>query len=269
MIKVLPAPTETPLSLGGVRRELWGTDDESAIAHLLAELQSELKGRGDSTPLIVSSPRERYYVVATGIARRTPLTGSGWMALALTLGSVAMTGTPAVAPTPFVVRQLSGEVVTVDPITLATVPRSAAYSKFKQVAGWLGVSDLEAARIVGVGRTTPYAWERDAHEPRPSRAGKLYEYHSLLGSVLRSLGPTGLQTWLSSGIPSPRQRLVAGNLAAAYDAAHDLIFSTRYQPTTQLGALQDERRIAPPRVNRPAGADEVTLARRRPRTLTV
>jgi hypothetical protein len=239
------------------------------MARFIAELQNELRGSTNTTSALLSTPGLRYYLLATGIARRMPLTGSSWMALALTVGTVALTGSAAIVPTPFIVRQPTGAVVTIDPVTVGSIPRSVAYNKFKETANWLGVTDQEATKILGVGRTTPYAWERRAHEPRPSKAGRLFEYHALLAGLVRTVGPQGLQSWLSSGNPHPRHLLRQGDLAGAYDAAHGLIFSDRYEPQIRLGALQSEAPVAPPRSVGKSSTDELKGSIRRARKMRV
>lgn len=258
------------MTVGDVRLGLWSTNiDESEMAKFVAELQNELRGSTNSTSALLSTPQLRYYLLATGIARRMPLTGSSWMALALAVGTVALTGTAAIVPTPFIVRQPTGAVVAIDPVTVGSIPRSVAYNKFKETANWLGVTDEEATKILGVGRTTPYAWERRAHEPRPSKAGRLFEYHALLAGLVRTVGSQGLENWLSSGSPQPRHLLRKGDLAGAYDAAHGLIFSDRYEPQVRLGALQSEAPVAPPRSVGKSSTDELKGSIRRARKMLV
>jgi hypothetical protein len=263
------APTaETPISLDDVRRQWWTTGvDTTAVSRAIIELQSELKGSAALTSAVPSTPR--YYIFATGIARHLPLSvSSHWMALAVAAGAVALVTVPIDTPTPYIRPDAGATAPVPHSVHVANISRSASFRKFKDIALWLGLSDEEAAELVGVGRTTPYSWERRAHEPRPSKAGRLFEYHALLSSLVRRLGPSGLQDWLVTGSPRPRQLLLSGKLSAAYDIAHDLIF-TPGRPEMGLGALQSETQVAPPRSAGMASTDEVKQSVRRSSKLRV
>jgi hypothetical protein len=261
---------ETPISLDDVRRQWWTTDvDTTAVSRAIVELQSELKGSAAVTTAVPSTPRLRYYLFATGIARYLPLSvSSHWMALAVAAGAVALVSVPIDAPTPYVLPHAGATAPLPETVLVAGLSRSAAFRKFKEVGLWLGLSDEAAAQLMGVGRTTPYSWERRAHAPRPSKAGRLFEYHALLASLVRRVGPIGLQDWLITGNPRPRQLLLNGNLAAAYDMAHDLVF-TPGRPEEGLGALQPESQVAPPRSAGMAATNEVKQSVRRSRKLRV
>ncbi len=248
---------------------MWTTEvDGTAFSRAIVELQRELKG-SSVTPAVPSTPRLRYYLFATGLARHLPLSvPSHLMALAVAAGAVTLVSGPLGAPTPYITDEAQAQALVPNSTLVATLPRSVSFRKFKDVAGWLGLSDEAAAELLGVGRTTPYSWERRGHEPRPSKAGQLFEYHALLISLIRRLGRNGLQDWLVTGSPAPRTLLIDGNLAGAYDAAHDLLFTTS-RPEIGLGALQSEIQVAPPRSAGMALTDEVKVSMRRSRRMKV
>jgi hypothetical protein len=271
VIEAAAPPVETPIGLEDVRRQWWTTDiDATAISRMFVELQGELKGSAGVTSAVPSTPRLRYYIFATGIARHLPLTvPSHWTALAIAAGAVSLVSVPISTPTPYIQHAEAAATAPVpDTLVVATISRSASFRKFKDVARWLGLSDEAAAELVGVGRTTPYSWERRAHEPRPSKAGRLFEYHALLSSLVRRLGASGLDEWLVAGSPRPRQLLLGGNLGAAYDAAHEFLF-TPGRPEVGLGALQPETQVAPPRSAGMAVTDEVKGSVRHSRKMRV
>lgn len=216
------------------------------------------------TPALRPSGGFRSYLRAPEILRAVP----NGVALAITAGALTVPGLPGGTPTPFIViqRALPG---TASQVAVIQRYRSSAYKKFKDVARWLGLSDAETARLIGVGRTTPYAWEREAREVRPSKAGYLFEYFALLSSILGRMGADQLQVWLDSGNPTPRLLLTTRRLAAAYDAAHEILFGdANLQPAVRLGALQDE---SPPKTRLPhhARPDELAGSVRRARRLRV
>lgn len=110
----------------------------------------------------------------------------------------------------------------------APPPRS--YRAFKELADWLDADDEEIAHAVGIGRTTPYAWRRDGHEPRPATVRKLYETHTVLDALRRQLGHEQLSAWLCLGSPSRRSVLLAGELDALARAVDDVLFGQMQTP---------------------------------------
>jgi len=114
----------------------------------------------------------------------------------------------------------------VDPgVTTPSVPEVApprAYVAFKDLASWLSADEADIADMVGIGRTTPYAWRRDGREPRPSTVRRLYEYHATLDALRRRLGESAMQRWLELG---RRETLLAGNLEALGDDLRQALFS--------------------------------------------
>lgn len=109
------------------------------------------------------------------------------------------------------------------PIVVSEAVGSRAYRTFTQLAGWLGMTQHETARLLGIGRTTPLAWRR-GHEPRPSRARRLYQTHALVNTLVRRLGQEETRLWLVRGNPSPLALIAAGDVTRADDRAEELIF---------------------------------------------
>jgi hypothetical protein len=99
-----------------------------------------------------------------------------------------------------------------------------AYRAFKDLRTWLSVDDEQVADMLGIGRTTPYAWKREGHEPRPETARRIYEYYAVLDSLRRRLGPSGFHLWLRDGRPPRRERLLAGELEALDRDVHSVLF---------------------------------------------
>lgn len=183
-----------------------------------------------------------YPLAAPTIASAASFAGS-WEA-ARVLASIALE--PLVAPTP----PAGLHVLVLDQISAPTVRRaptapssSRAYRTFIELAGWLGMTQEETARLLGVGRTTPLAWRR-GHEPRPARARRLYQTHALVKTLVRRLGTGETRTWLARGTPPPLDLIAAGDVAAADDRAEALIFGAPTRPAP-IDAWIDEPASAP------------------------
>jgi hypothetical protein len=99
-----------------------------------------------------------------------------------------------------------------------------AYRAFKELADWLEAREEDLATAIGIGRTTVYSWKRDGREPRRGTAQRIYEYHSVLSSLLQRLGREGLRGWLFSGSPQPRDLLLGGDLASLDSRIHNVLF---------------------------------------------
>ena len=61
-------------------------------------------------------------------------------------------------------------------VVIAESAKTAAFRAFRELARLLRVSDDELTHVIGIGRTTPYAWERVGREPRPNTVRRLYQY---------------------------------------------------------------------------------------------
>ncbi len=95
------------------------------------------------------------------------------------------------------------------------------------MSDWLLLSDADAATLVGLGRTTPYSWQRDGHEPRPKNARRSFETYALVDALVRRMGATTARSWLEQGDPSPMALLRAGEVGAGTSAAQRIIFQRR------------------------------------------
>jgi hypothetical protein len=116
-----------------------------------------------------------------------------------------------------------------------------AYRAFKDLGGWLSAGDDQIADMLGIGRTTPYAWKRDGREPRPENARRIYEYQAVLDSLRRRLGSSGFQMWLREGSPSRRERLLAGNLESLDRDVHAVVFQSAGSERPDLGWTPEPR----------------------------
>jgi hypothetical protein len=125
------------------------------------------------------------------------------------------------APTTTQVVDLSG-VEVADEVEDGHV--SQAFDAFKDLVRWLQATDDEVASMVGVGRTTPYAWKRDGREPRRSTVRKLFQTHAVLAGLVNKLGEDAAVNWLVLDDPSRRERVLAGDLASVQNEARPLLF---------------------------------------------
>lgn len=131
----------------------------------------------------------------------------------------------------------------------ATSP--AAFEAFKELGSWLMADDGEIAAMVGIGRTTAYAWARDGHEPRPATARRIYEHRAVLDSVRRHLGEDGLRDWLLEGKPSRRDLLLVGELQRLDRDVHDLLFRRPSEGRADLAWVPEGSDVSvPPTVSR-------------------
>lgn len=112
---------------------------------------------------------------------------------------------------------------------------SEAYSMLSDVASWLKITKEDAAKVVGVRRTTPYAW-KEGRVPRPATARRLYYIHNLLSAVVGALGERGAISWLESGERPPRTLLLDGKIQETIDAARPIIFPDPGRPAPEIAA---------------------------------
>lgn len=140
------------------------------------------------------------------------------------------------------------------------VAEPSAYAAFKDLGRWLQAHDDEVADAVGVGRTTPYAWNRDGHEPRAATVRRLYEYHAVLSSLSRRLGSEEFRRWLFTGDPSRRERLLAGDLESLDQEVNDILFR-RIDTGVDMAWAPEDREAAKPA----AASDTLRPSTRRPR----
>lgn len=115
---------------------------------------------------------------------------------------------------------------------------------FKDLTRWLSATDEQVCEMLGIRRTTPYAWKRDGVQPRPSTVRSTLQHHSALGSLRRTVGDERFDLWLHGGAPSRREQLLArghDDLRAEID---DLIFAG-YEPARPIATPE------PPGAERP------------------
>lgn len=111
-------------------------------------------------------------------------------------------------------------------VAVETAPRrsaSRAWNTFLDLSTWLALGKGETADLLGVGRTTPNAWEK-GREPQPARARSLYRTHAFVGTLVRRMGAEQARFWLQGGEPSYLDRIRAGALEEVELAADHLIF---------------------------------------------
>lgn len=117
--------------------------------------------------------------------------------------------------------------------------KTRAYRTFVELADWLGLTQAQTADLLGMGRTTPLAWNREGHEPQPARARRLYQAHALVSTLLRRLGSEEMHRWMEAGNPSPLDLIAEGDVTGADDLADELIFGTA-PSRERLSAWVDE-----------------------------
>jgi transcriptional regulator with XRE-family HTH domain len=131
----------------------------------------------------------------------------------------------------------------------AYVPASRAYAQFLELAQWLERSRAETADLLGIGRTTPSAWERDGREPQARHARRLYQTHALVSALVSRQGLEDTRRWLRSNSPSPLNLIGEGRVDLAEDRAHDLIYGRVARATGPIDRLQPSDPSDVPLVN--------------------
>jgi len=114
---------------------------------------------------------------------------------------------------------------------------SRAYLVFKQLGVWLQASDDEVADAVGIGRTTPYAWQRDRRTPTPRTLRRVYQMSSALSAVIQTLGDEGARTWLYENGARRRRVILAGALGDLDTEVDKVVFAggvPRMEPGTWI-----------------------------------
>jgi hypothetical protein len=89
----------------------------------------------------------------------------------------------------------------------------------KQICDWLGISYEQLAGITGVSRSTFFNWRQPAARPRPGGMQRVQRLHALISPLVQEFGVSEARRWLHSEERSVWDRLMAGDLAAAEDAA--------------------------------------------------
>jgi hypothetical protein len=133
----------------------------------------------------------------------------------------------------------------VAPEHAADESKSPAFAAFKDLCRWLVMTDAEISDLVGVGRTTPYSWIRDDHEPRAATVRRLYQIHALVSAVAKRLGDEETRKWFSAGSPTPTELLAQGDVDTFGRVAHDLLFGRGDKRREALDAWRPEDDVAP------------------------
>lgn len=125
----------------------------------------------------------------------------------------------------------------------ATISR--AWNAYLELGSWLALGKGETADLLGIGRTTPNAWEK-GREPQPARARSLYRTHAFVSTLVRRMGSEKTRLWLQSGEPSHLDRIRAGALDEVERAADHLIFG-RANAVERISAWSDDESLPKPR----------------------
>lgn len=133
-----------------------------------------------------------------------------------------------------------------DPARPDPLPNSRAFRAFTELRTWLHLSVDEAADLVGVGRTTPNAWERDGREPQPRTARRLFQLHALIGAVVRRLNQEGADAWLMAGTPTPMELARRPDLSGLADAVEGLVMSGPQAPMPGSEIAEPEAVVSSP-----------------------
>ena len=136
------------------------------------------------------------------------------------------------------------EATTVPPATQN--PGARAYAAFKDLGRWLMLTDPDIARMVGIKRTTAYAWERDDTTPRPATVRTLMQHHAIVAAVVDRLGEVRGMDWLAAGSPSAVDLLLQGDLAAVDRRVGDLVFTPAAPSPLPGGYTPDDDDDLPP-----------------------
>ena len=94
---------------------------------------------------------------------------------------------------------------------------------FKNLVNWLEADDAQVAQALGLELSVIASWE--FIKPPARAARRLYEFHAVLASLVRVMGPDDFREWLFSGDPSPRSKLLAGDLEALDAETDRILFS--------------------------------------------
>jgi hypothetical protein len=117
---------------------------------------------------------------------------------------------------------------------------SKAFTAFTELRKWLRLTAREAADLIGVKRTTPNAWQREGREPRPASARRLYQLHAVVSALVRKLGENEAIRWLETGEPSPRERLLRGEIGPVASDAESVVIGPQGAARPRPGSLIDE-----------------------------
>jgi transcriptional regulator with XRE-family HTH domain len=124
----------------------------------------------------------------------------------------------------------------------------AAFQRLREA---LPLTDDELAVVVGVGRTTPYKWNREGSSPKPKTLRLVLRLDAIVRGLLASHDRAEFDQWLLVGDPAPIQLLRDQSIEIFERLAHAVIFKPASQrsPGYDLDALPLPRRsVAPPSI---------------------
>jgi hypothetical protein len=233
-------------------------------------------GRRESTERAVVLSRQPV-AAATVVAPAMSDLNAGaypyWLTIALAepLATVTLTSfeaqlcfpPPVASPLLELARHFTG----IEPRPEPELAEPQAYRTFVELADWLGMTQEKTANLLGMGRTTPLAWQREGHEPQPARARRLYQTHALVSTLMRRLGCEEMRRWLEAGEPSPVALIAQGDVTGADDLADELIFGTA-PSRERLGAWVEETTDTDPPAAQSMQGQPRRLRRRPPRRRT-
>lgn len=107
--------------------------------------------------------------------------------------------------------------------------RADALGAVEELRDWLDLTYEDLSVITGIATNTFYHWRRTGAKPRPSTVRRLWRLHALVRALIAQLGQGQVAAWLHAGPHSPLDLLMNGDLEAAEEAAHVLLF--RHPPT--------------------------------------
>jgi hypothetical protein len=139
----------------------------------------------------------------------------------------------------------------------------AHVAAFQRLRDALPITDDELALVVGVGRTTPYKWNREGSSPQPKTLRLILWLDAIVRGLLASRDRAQFDQWLLVGDPAPIQLLHDHAIEAFERRAHAAVFT----PVSQSSLGYDleapslpQRTVAPPSIA-PRRA-KVSLAKR-------
>lgn len=83
--------------------------------------------------------------------------------------------------------------------------RVSALAAIRRIQDTLGISETDAAALVGVSRNTVRSWRHEERFPYPATVRRLMEVNSVLASVTTLLGADRITAWLSEPIDGRRR----------------------------------------------------------------
>jgi DNA-binding XRE family transcriptional regulator len=141
---------------------------------------------------------------------------------------------------------------TIVPAALPSPTRSMEHvAAFQRLREALPLTDDELALVVGVGRTTPYKWNREGSSPQPKTRRLLLRLDAIVRGLLASQDRAEFDQWLLVGDPAPIQLLRDQAIEIFERLAHAAIFKPASQrsPGYDLDALPlPQRSVAPPSI---------------------